>query len=1117
MASPDTKYVYPDVSPVEVGKGSVVNVVRRRLPKFSLEVRREESSFAPGSRASNADFDPIPPSKRTWGWPAFLAYWMSDAWAVSNWEVASSILAVGLSWKMAIGACVLGNAIMGIVITVNGRIGAILHTPFPVIARLPFGYYFAYFVVLSRCVLAVVWLGVIAPVIFLAIFGSTLHKAGGTISHSAVITQGTSLGGSALAWAFFRNLNGVLGNYATLGLNISDFSRYASKSSSPNVQAIIIPIVFTVVGMLGIFTAAAAQTAYGRVIWNPIEIIDLWMESGSTGGRVAAAFGAIGLIIVTLGINIAANSISAANDLMSFCPKYINIRRGQLLAAVIGSWGFVPWKILASAAKFLAFLGGYTIFLGPMTSIIMTDYYIVRRGNVSVPDMYNFNGIYRYSQRFGTNWRAVVAFFIGCIPPLPGFVDNIKAAGNEKTSVSVGGQNLFAIGYIYSFVAAAIFYVLLNRFFPHTESIMDHAETGEDIVAANDAKRLEEQYATCHAGVSQSPISLHTASGLATTHTPDFSGYTSSSHELSGTFFNWGFGPAFTITHEGTDFTTLPALKFDDRTVYLTGWHIHTPSEHVVDGVKARGEVHLVHVDESGEAASVVALRIDASKHASSAFLSSLPQTLIHFNDSTVLDNVVFNPIAVIEEVGGVQEYWTYEGSLTTPPCSEGLRWFVPKQTLQASLEQLTNLLGVARFSIVIDEVDVDSSLQGQGRSTMEETSTFNPAALTRSETITPTVTPKNGALGSSSSNIKTAKSAHSYPRIDFEPLYTELKSLISDNWHVYHNALSRFIQGQLSAVEFGDLCDHFLLSTPATEHAHNSLICAIIHNAGRDSPEPGLAAFISLASDKLTGTMSSKHAVPSRDGAEQRLKAEIMALPARERRRLKAITTDANAAEEAAHLRATYEISHQAARIQTPATTTATSGSGITDKNWSLEIRKRYTLPLFSESLEFPDTNSVHARIVPICYEAGLVNGSSSHCAELIQTAMETFLKNMLHDVFNRVRANGPRYDNGAGSGIFTAHFKRQLTKEEAQASAGQLGRNRDDDLLPVESRVAQNRRPLSVADLKLANAVGPTLFNGMPTVGASLRNMLLDVDFTYTGRSPGPAAPTKSRWAAY
>merc|ERR1711964_905292 len=142
--------------------------------------------------------------------------------------------------------------------------------------------------------------------------------------------------------------------------------------------------------------------------------IELWMESGSHGGRAAAAFAAIGLIIVTLGINISANSISAANDLMAFCPKYINIRRGQLIAAVIGSWAFVPWKIMGSAAKFLAFLGGYTIFLGPMTSILMCDYFIVRRGNVSVPDMYNFHGMYRYSPKYATNWRAVVAFFIGC-------------------------------------------------------------------------------------------------------------------------------------------------------------------------------------------------------------------------------------------------------------------------------------------------------------------------------------------------------------------------------------------------------------------------------------------------------------------------------------------------------------------------------------------------------------------------------------------------------------------------------------------------------------------------------------------------------------------------------
>jgi NCS1 family nucleobase:cation symporter-1 len=215
------------------------------------------------------------------------------------------------------------------------------------------------------------------------------------------------------------------------------------------------------------------------------------METGGTGGRVAAAFSAIGLIIVTLGINISANSISAANDLMAFCPRYINIRRGQLLAAFIGSWAFVPWKILASAQNFLAFLGGYTIFLGPMTSILIFDYYVVRKRNVSVPDMYWFHGMYRYHPTLASNWRAVAAFFIGCIPPLPGFVNSIVVAGGSTTTVSLGGQRLFAIGYVYSFFAAGLFYWGFNHFYPHHESMMDHPETGEDIIAANDAINVE--------------------------------------------------------------------------------------------------------------------------------------------------------------------------------------------------------------------------------------------------------------------------------------------------------------------------------------------------------------------------------------------------------------------------------------------------------------------------------------------------------------------------------------------------------------------------------------------------------------------------------------------------
>lgn len=77
-----------------------------------------------------------------------------------------------------------------------------------------------------------------------------------------------------------------------------------------------------------------------------------------------------------------------------------------------------------------------------MSNASMYSYYLVRRENVSVPAMYDFHGMYRYSEKFGTNWRALVAFLIGCIPPLPGFVNNIVVAGMGHTTVSSGGQNL---------------------------------------------------------------------------------------------------------------------------------------------------------------------------------------------------------------------------------------------------------------------------------------------------------------------------------------------------------------------------------------------------------------------------------------------------------------------------------------------------------------------------------------------------------------------------------------------------------------------------------------------------------------------------------------------------
>lgn len=116
--------------------------------------------------------------------------------------------------------------------------------------------------------------------------------------------------------------------------------------------------------------------------------------------------------------------------------------------------------------------------------------------------------------------------------------------------------------------------------------------------------------------------------------------------------------------------------------------------------------------------------------------------------------------------------------------------------------------------------------------------------------------------------------------------------------------------------------------------------------------------------------------------------------------------------------------------------------------------------------------------------------------CAELVAIATETYVKNKLHEVYNRVRSNGPRYDNGAAEGIMTAKYRKRVTREETEHKAGKLLRDRDNDLLPTEAKEAEGRKPLGIGDLKLANMVGPSLWNGMPMIGANINHSIFDVD---------------------
>ncbi|KAE8145414.1 WD40 repeat-like protein [Aspergillus avenaceus] len=347
----------------------------------------------------------------------------------------------------------------------------------------------------------------------------------------------------------------------------------------------------------------------------------------------------------------------------------------------------------------------------------------------------------------------------------------------------------------------------------------------------------------------------------------------------------------------------------------------------------------------------------------------------------------------------------------------------------------------------------------------------IDPAALSRTESASTTVASSKNAAPNSTANQKSTKALISVPRLDLEPIYTELKTAIGDNWAEYKEATTLFLLGQLNQNELSSRVDHIICADQKTEHLHNNFVCAIIGNLTRDLPDHGVASWVS-ANDKPS--VVSKPT--SGDAAEQRLKTEVMQLPPRDRRRIKAIPerdpseTTPNEVEE-------Y---HLAKQIKLPSQVPASAG-GLNKTNWELEIRKRYAQPLASETGEFPDAESIHARMIPICYEESIVSGAGFPCAEVMAIATETFVKEVLSVVFSRTRSNGP---SGTINGMMMRRYRQQLEREELAFTRGEILKDSATGLLPVEAKEASFRKPLGVRDLRLALELGGGVLSHMPLI---------------------------------
>jgi len=410
----------------------------------------------------NKDLAPTSAEQRTWSAYHFMALWVGMSVCIPTYMLASGLVAGGMNWWQAILTIFLGNVIVLIPMVLNAHAGAKYGIPFPVLARASFGTLGSNIPALLRALVACGWFGiqtwiggqaihamlsVLWPAWGASRFGPWTSFAIFWLINIAVIIRGIEsikfleawsapfmilVGLVLLAWAvraaqgfgpimrqpskfqssaeFFKffvpALTGMVGFWATLALNIPDFTRYARNQKAQILgQTLGLPITMTLYSFIGIVVTSASAVVFGEPIWDPVVLLAKFKNPWVT------LISMLALLIATLTTNVAANVVSPANDFSNLWPRRISFKVGGLLTGVIGI-AIMPWKLLSDYGAYIfGWLVGYSGFLGPVAGVLLSDYFLLRKRTIAVDDLYLRGGIYEYSK--GYNGRAIWALFLG--------------------------------------------------------------------------------------------------------------------------------------------------------------------------------------------------------------------------------------------------------------------------------------------------------------------------------------------------------------------------------------------------------------------------------------------------------------------------------------------------------------------------------------------------------------------------------------------------------------------------------------------------------------------------------------------------------------------------------
>lgn len=461
----------------------------------------------------NHDLAPTTINERTWSTWNIAALWIGMSVVITTYTLAGGFIEAGMNWWQAMLTILLGNCIVLIPMILNAHAGTKYGVSFPVLCRASFGTKGANIPAVLRAIVACGWFGIqtwiggqaidallsavwsgwgslntliagnplhlwisfflfwgiqvfiilkgIEGIKYLETWSAPLLLGGGLILLIWASWKGGGLG-NILAnstvlqknhsdfWTVFPGaLTASVGYWATLSLNIPDFTRYAKSQRSQMLgQALGLPLTMTAFAFIGVAVTSATVIIFGEAIPDPVKLIQKF------DSVIVILFAMLVIFIAQLTTNMAANVVSPSNDFSNLNPRKISYVMGGMITAIIGIL-MMPWQLMASMGAYIfTWLIGYSGLMGAIGGIMIADYFMLRSKKLELAELFKTNGIYSYSNGF--NWLAIISLIAAIIPVVPGFLRAATTPGGQ-----VAEPNFFDTLYVYAwFVTFGIGFVL---------------------------------------------------------------------------------------------------------------------------------------------------------------------------------------------------------------------------------------------------------------------------------------------------------------------------------------------------------------------------------------------------------------------------------------------------------------------------------------------------------------------------------------------------------------------------------------------------------------------------------------------------------------------------------